>query len=244
MSDNILDPVQRRHLLIWAGAGGLFLLFLGILVLFPQIDIATSGLFYQKDLGFWARDWGIVHGLNLLAVDGARVLGILLLLGALLAKALRRVVMGLDAKAWLFLFVALVVGPGLVANVTFKDHWGRARPRDSLVFGGTQSFTPALYISDACRKNCSFVAGDGAFGFYLPCLAYVVVASRRRRFLGGTMLAGSVFALARLVAGAHFLSDILFAFFFMQLTNAGVYAAFYGKRQMLSFWKSILLKKT
>ncbi len=227
----------------FAAVGGfLFLMTLVALVFCPSLDIAVSALFYAKETGFWARDWAIVHVLNAIAVDGARVGGGALLLGAALA-AWRGWRMW-PAKAWLFLFVALVVGPGLVANVTFKDHWGRARPRDSLVFGGAQRFTPALYLSDACVKNCSFVAGDAAFGFYLPCVTYFVAPSRRRRVLAGALAVGSVFALARLVAGAHFLSDILFAFFFMLLTNAGVHALFYGRRQTLSFWKSIVLSES
>src|SRR6185369_4203205 len=43
-------------------------------------------------------------------------------------------------KAALFCLLLLALGPGLLVNVCFKDHWGRPRPRQMQLFGGDRSF--------------------------------------------------------------------------------------------------------
>ncbi len=35
-----------------------------------------------------------------------------------------------DGKRVVYLFLVLIIGAGLIVNVVFKDHFGRARPRD------------------------------------------------------------------------------------------------------------------
>ena len=145
----------------------------------------------------------------------------------------------LDAKAWLFLLLALIIAPGLVANAGFKDHWGRARPRETAAFGGTESFTP-FYVPQfqKAHSNGSFVSGDGAFGFFLPVFAYVVPRRFASRTFWACMGAGGLFGLARIVMGAHFLSDVIYAAFFMLLSVACVHAALYGNRETATRWRS------
>jgi lipid A 4'-phosphatase len=110
------------------------------------------------------------------------------------------------------LLIVLAIGPGLIVNGILKEHWGRARPRDVTQFGGTRSFTPALVIADQCERNCSFSAGHPSAGFALAALGYAYLSRRRRR---GAILAATGFGLligfARVAAGAHFLSDVLFS---------------------------------
>ena len=54
----------------------------------------------------------------------------------------------LDLRQWrlpgAFLVILLVVGPGLLVNAVFKDHWGRPRPREIVQFGGQKQFSPTL----------------------------------------------------------------------------------------------------
>lgn len=221
-----------------------FALALIAVVVAPGIDLVASGLFYRAGQGFIFRDAWLTHGLNLMAVDGARLLGLALLGLAIWAFWQRRAVWGLSAKGWAFLLVALLVGPGLAANVGLKDHWGRARPREIVAFGGTSVFTPALQPSDACHDNCSFVAGDAAFGFYLTTLAYLVPFRLRRRVFAGTLGIGSLFAAARLWSGAHFLSDILFALALILCCSAILHALFYGRQATKTFWNALIYKKT
>jgi lipid A 4'-phosphatase len=110
------------------------------------------------------------------------------------------------------MLAALAVGPGLVVNLGFKDHWGRARPRDVSEFSGERSFTPALQPTDQCERNCSFVAGHPSVVFWLAVLGFAAAARRRRnRIFAAAAVLGLVAGFGRIVQGGHFLSDVVFS---------------------------------
>ena len=69
-------------------------------------------------------------------------------------------------RAALFLIATLALAPGLVTNVILKDNWGRPRPIEVTEFDGPARFVPWWDPRGACDKNCSFVAGEGAGGFW------------------------------------------------------------------------------
>lgn len=200
----------RIELAAVAGSIGLALLFL----LAPGADLWFSGLFFREGPGFYLRDatwvrvlYDMVHPLAVVLVLG--------LLVVLIYNLWRRRAVGLfDVRAVLFMLAVLAVGPGLVVNVVFKDHWGRARPRDVVEFGGTRTFTPAFIISDQCERNCSFVSGHASLPFAFAGLGYLL---RRRRWavFAGAAAFGGVVGLGRVVQGAHFLSDVVFSGIFV-----------------------------
>jgi lipid A 4'-phosphatase len=104
----------------------------------------------------------------------------------------------------------------LVVNAVFKEHWGRARPRDITEFGGTRTFTPAFVISDQCERNCSFVSGHASLPFAFAALGFLL---RRRRWAiyAGAAAFGGLVGFGRIVQGAHFLSDVVFSGVFVFL---------------------------
>jgi lipid A 4'-phosphatase len=206
----------------------------------PRLDLIVSGLFYVQGQGFPLRDHVFFNIMHLIAYAGARLLGFALLILIIMGTGQRRLIFDLDSKAYLFLFLALLLGPALIANGILKDHWGRARPREVIEFGGSAHFTPALIPSHECHHNCSFVSGDGAFGFFLPAFAYVVPPPRSRRWFWGGVITGSLFAFARLASGAHFLSDNLFAAFFMFAATACLHGVMYGWNQTRAYWRGWL----
>ena len=215
-----------------------FAVLLALPVLWPQVDLLASGLFYSKEQGFFLADKTCLNAIHWFAFDGARALGAAFALGAIVAWYRRKAGFVLDAKAWLFLLLALVIGPGLVANVGLKDHWGRSRPREVVEFGGEESFSPALVPQfQKARSNGSFVSGDTSFGFFLPAFAYIVPRRFSRRVFWGSMGAGLAFAFSRLAMGAHFLSDNLYAAFFMLVSTASVHAAMYGGQKTKARWQ-------
>jgi lipid A 4'-phosphatase len=210
--------------------------------IYPEIDLHVSSVFAQRDAeGFFTGfsldgSFGFV-GLKRVAFWGSRFLAVLFLCAWIVSLFYPRAVAGLSPRAWGFLLLCLLVGPGLVANLVLKDHWGRARPREIAYFGGTAQFTPAPVISKECNRNCSFVSGDAAFGFFLPCFAYLVPSTRRRRVFWGLMGCGAIFASARIAMGAHFLSDVVYALVIVTMINATIHALLYGYRQTLDCWK-------
>jgi lipid A 4'-phosphatase len=94
-------------------------------------------------------------------------------------------------------------------NAGLKEHWGRARPREVMEFGGSQQFTPALLPTAQCETNCSFVSGHAALGFYLIGIAWV---SRKRRWLVAGITLGGLVGAGRILQGGHFLGDVIFSF--------------------------------
>jgi membrane-associated phospholipid phosphatase len=117
----------------------------------------------------------------------------------------------------LFLVVCLSVGPGLLANVGFKDNWDRARPKQIVAFGGNKVFTPALLPTNQCKRNCSLVSGE-ASSVFAPFYATAAIAPQWAATLivVGTA-AGLSAGIVRIAQGAHFLSDVVFAGLFMGL---------------------------
>lgn len=207
----------------------------------PSLDIATSALFYRQGAGFFMETHPLFVVLHETAVIGAWRLGYLLTALAALSLVLRRPIVGVTSKGWLFLLLALLIGPVLIANGVLKDHWGRERPHEIVQFGGTEHFTPALEPRAGAERNGSFVSGDGAFGFFLTCFAYIVPLGTRhlwsRLAFWGGMAAGGIFAFTRLAMGGHFLSDNLAAALLMLAIGAGLHTAMFGRAKTSAYWR-------
>jgi len=206
-------------------------------VVWPQIDLAVSGVFYLPGKGFFLAENPLLLFLHEVARYGAWILIAYLALAVTVAFLRHAPFLGIDAKGWMFLALGLLIGPALVANVIFKDHWGRARPREVTEFGGHAAFSPALIPQPEAHRNGSFVAGDAAFGFYIPSFAYVVPKRRSRHVFQIGMGFGLLLGFTRIAMGAHFLSDVAFAALFMLVVSVGLHAAMFGKRNTALFWR-------
>lgn len=221
-----------RAMLCTAGCIGL----LGALVFaaFPQIDIAFSRLFHTPGSGFAfaAPSAGsvlreVLRWVFILTCVGAAA-------GFLAIAFAGRRLFRLSFAAWLYLVLCMAIGPGVVANLIFKDHWGRARPAQTTLFGGAKQFTPALTRSDQCARNCSFVSGEAAnlfaIGFALALLSERV---RRRSLYLAAIAAGMLAGIVRIGAGGHFLSDVFFAGVFMAFVARGLYWALFERYERM-----------
>jgi lipid A 4'-phosphatase len=193
--------------------------------LIPEFDIAVSAQFYDGT-GFDGARSPLIRTVRAALLNTNFVIYVGALLGLLLALALKRPFLRIRAARWFFLLTSLVVGPGLVANTTFKDNWGRARPSQVVEFGGTQAHSLPLIPSDQCGRNCSFVAGEAStFYAVLFAMAFVFPAFAGRLFFAG-IVAGSLAGLIRVSQGAHFLSDVVFAGILMAIVVALVQLVF------------------
>ena len=68
-------------------------------------------------------------------------------------------------KIGLFLVIYMVLGPGLVINTVFKDHWGRPRPAEVQNFGGSEKYLP-VWERGTPGQGKSFPSGHAAVGFF------------------------------------------------------------------------------
>jgi lipid A 4'-phosphatase len=192
---------------------------LGLVVfgLFPRLDLAFSGLFFEPGAGFVFKDLPWVQALyGLFAVLQLPILAVLLLglLGGWVDSRLAR-----QRRTLLFLLFSLLLGPGLMVNEVLKNHWGRARPVQVTEFGGTAQYTPPWQPSDQCEKNCSMSSGHAALGFYPLALAWVLRRQRRLWVTAG-LISGAWVGLGRILQGGHFLSDVLVSGAIVWLTCA------------------------
>lgn len=194
-----------------------------IFVGFPKLDIWTSGLFYVGHNRFVGQLPGAIPKIRVAFQLLFITTCITAILGTLIVTFSRQKFFGLGFPHWIFVTLCLIIGPGLIANVMLKDHWGRARPVKIEQFGGELTFTPALERSDQCRTNCSFVAGEAA-SIYAAFFAFGFLMTRRRKqALALGVVAGSIAGLIRIAGGGHFLSDVIFAGVFMALVVRSLY---------------------
>ena len=207
--------------------GGSLLIASGALFfLLPQIDLAFSKIFFRNEIGidgrpigFWLNDHPALDAF-FVAVDWiARTI----LLGLVILLIYRLIRRHQHVLSTAIITISLVVGPLLMVNTVFKDHWDRARPREVEHFGGEKKFSPAWIISDQCEKNCSFTSGHAAAGFAFV-VVYFVGCSAVWLWLG--IAAGLTIGVTRVAVGAHFLSDVVFSFFAVYLSAAVIAWAF------------------
>ena len=116
------------------------------------------------------------------------------------------------SKSLLVIVLTVILGPGLVVNGILKPLWGRPRPADTVTFGGAYQyrgvFSPAgpndgkSFVSGHCANAFAIASGVALFP-YAPGLAGL--------FLGVGLAFGALGCFARIVQGAHFLSDTLWS---------------------------------
>jgi lipid A 4'-phosphatase len=159
----------------------------------------------------------VVPGLVLLARwRGGRV--------SWLPGILRRLAGEMTGRMYGYLLLSLLLGPGLVVNELFKNHWGRARPRQLTEFGGAADFTPPWLPAQQCDRNCSFTSGDPSVLFWGVSLAFLLPAPWRGRVLWASVLLGLAVGMARMAVGAHFFSDVLYSGLFVYLVARCLHA--------------------
>ena len=195
---------------------------------FPEIDLLVSGVFYDGHRRFAGQSLGWVQNSRAAFIDVFWLCVAVSLTGLFMTRERTRAWLRCTFAEWLFLAICIVTGPGFVANLVFKDHWGRARPKEIIEFGGAKLFTPALLPADQCANHCSFVSGEAASIFVTFYAASLLVSRGSGILLMAGTLLGFAAGLTRMAQGAHFLSDVVFAGVFMALTVVIVYRAVFG----------------
>jgi lipid A 4'-phosphatase len=195
-------------------------------IAYPKLDLTFHHLFYSKDVGFYLKDNPVVVFFYNAVPIFVRGFVALLLLSALYINIRKRKILGIGNKEVIYLLLVLAIGPGLIVNGIFKEHWGRARPAQITEFGGTKHFSPAFIPADQCEKNCSFVSGHASVGFYLVAVALLLKRWRKTAITIALTIAAAI-GFARIAQGGHFLSDVIFSGVFTVLSAVWVYELMY-----------------
>lgn len=190
----------------------IFLLIFTAIFRWTNADTAISNLFYDRDIQQWT--WFFHTGCTLFYRCGIYPAFVLFGIGIVMLH------FGRVAKRWnvfragLFLIMLFVIGPGIIVNHGFKNHWGRPRPHQIQEFSGPHAFVPVGTPGTLQQNNSSFPSGHAAVAFYLIGPAFL--ASPRHRGLSTKMmLCGLIFgggmALVRVMQGGHFMSDVVWS---------------------------------
>ncbi|HSQ08046.1 MAG TPA: phosphatase PAP2 family protein [Chromatiaceae bacterium] len=178
-----------------------------------DLDLRVAGHFFDATAADpWVesqdRRWALLYQAASILSTLVLVAGLAVLLGGTLLRRFR----GLRRYA-LFVVAVFILGPGLVVNSVFKEHWGRPRPYQVTEFGGASAYLPPLMKGED-RDGKSFPSGHSSVGFSL--VAFALIWLRRRPWLAAVafvlaLAAGGGFGLARMAVGDHFLSDVLWS---------------------------------
>ena len=195
----------------------LFVLFTIIFIVFPILDIHISRYFFVDDK-FLSEKYTFIKVLrsnlkNIMIVIPILSLIILLLIVFMKKNYNFNNIYNLRFKLALLGFViGPILGCGLIANLYFKDTWGRARPAYIVEFGGEKKYSQPFIKSDQCNKNCSWISGEtsGAFSLMFGSLLL-----RNHIFLLCNYILGLLVFFCRISMGGHFFSDNIYAYFFM-----------------------------
>jgi membrane-associated PAP2 superfamily phosphatase len=189
------------------------LLLLGLTVLFTRFnwDQRIAAHFYRDGQGWYLGDrplWAWLH-------DYGTLPGLVLTLAALITWLAGFYVRRLEPwrRPCLIVVLTTLLAAGLLVNAVLKQYWGRPRPGQTTEFGGSWAYRP-VFPPGPPGKGASFPCGHCTMGFVFLSLAAFRRQSKALAY-GGVAVGvglGALLSAARIVQGAHFLSDTIWAF--------------------------------
>lgn len=194
------------------------LIALTLICVLNDFDLRAANLFYQPGVGFPIGNLQPWKSLYKFGVYPAYVMGAIAALLAIASFVIHS--FAHVRRQALFVALLLVIGPGILTNSIFKDHWGRPRPVKVDVFGGTLAFHQPWQPGPA-PKNASFPAGHPTAAFYMSAPYFILREKKRRQallWLWGGIIYGIIMGVARVIQGGHFVTDVIWSAGFVYLT--------------------------
>ncbi len=193
-----------------------FVIFSLFFLCFPEYDITFSNFFFSGGQ-FLSERFALIKDLRSFFKDSMVFFSLgaffLLIVSYFIKKIKKKTLFNLRNRLVLLgLVIGPIVGCGIIANMYFKDTWGRARPAYVNEFGGDKIYTAAFKKSDQCEKNCSWISGEASAAF---SFISGTILLKNPIFLVINIFIGFIVSFFRISMGGHFLSDNIFAMFFM-----------------------------
>jgi lipid A 4'-phosphatase len=222
------NPVRRYNRRPWNIIISFFyplaiLLPLTLLFRFTDLDITLANLFFEPGAGWEYQNenpWIFLYNYGVMPAWLLTISACCVFALSFFSTTIRSY-----RKKSLFIILLLIMGPGLVVNVIFKDHWGRPRPRDVDLFSGTQPFH-SVWEQGTAGHGRSFPSGHASMGFFLFSPFFVLYRTSKKQavsFLALGLGYGSLMGLCRMIQGGHFASDVIWSAGFVYLCGLGLY---------------------
>lgn len=195
----------------------------------PKIDLFLSSLFYKEEhfynpplfqfLYIYGESFGFFIG-------GISVLVVLL---SWFYKPLKKY-----RRPCLAFLCTLAIGAGLLTNVLFKGYWGRARPKETIEFGGKYEYRPFYQPNfSPPEPQKSFPSGHVAMGFCYISFCFSFKRQKEKWLyyiaLPLTLFSGVGLMIARVAQGGHFFSDVFFSLILIWLVALLMDYIFYNR---------------
>jgi lipid A 4'-phosphatase len=173
---------------------------------------------------------------------------------------------GFMVKYALFGFLSLAIGAGVIVNLIFKGLWGRPRPRLTTFWPDSSNIIGRFYFvwEPAWFEDPGLIGEGVSFpsGHVSVIAAYIILfyifmhPDLWANFTGKsikifqvikwgsllwTFVGGVLTGFGRIIAGAHFASDVLWAFGMILISNAVLY---YFVMKMPYFDSKLISKQT
>lgn len=201
-----------------------------------NLDLRIESLFYRPDGGWLWRHaqpwealyrWGTIPGL-LLTIGSLGALSV-----SLVTRRWTRYQNGL-----LVIALTAILGAGLLVNAVLKPYWGRPRPRQVQAFAGEWAYR-AIHQRGTPGQGESFPCGHCTMGYLFVSLFFLRRQAPRTALVGGSfgILYGTLIGAARMVQGAHFPTDVIWALGLIWMTATGLH---YFLLPTLSRWMTPL----
>lgn len=201
-----MNAKLKRDLLI-------FTIIFGVLTLpflFFNLDVVLQKPYYSSENGWFLMQipfWDFLYKYSIFAGYFVAVIALFVISASYWKRNLIK-----WRKAAYFMLLVIVLGPGVLVNATFKDHWGRPRPREIVEFDGKEEFVKPWVKTDG--KGKSFPCGHASIAFYLA-IPFLFLRKSYKKWAWFFMIFGTLYGLlvgyARMIAGGHFASDVLWA---------------------------------
>ena len=192
-----------------------------------DLDLKLASFFYhentQANPWIW-QNWWLCRLLYRYAYDFTLLVAIGCVIIILVSYFLPNLTVLRRPATYLLLVIA--IGPGLVVNLIFKDHWGRPRPAHVTAFGGPHHYIPPLQIGSTGEK--SFTCGHCSVGFAMFGM-FFLSKKRKKFYFALTLCLGGILGLTRMSAGGHFVSDILWSGYLVFFVAWLLYYEWYEK---------------
>ncbi|MBW6515903.1 MAG: phosphatase PAP2 family protein [Candidatus Cloacimonetes bacterium] len=215
---------MNRKLAIRELAILLVILFVGTYIFrTTDLDIRIQRLFFSQTEGWFLYNLLLFR----LIYYYGNIPAILTVIGAIvfLVVGIKNKKYAIYRKINFFIILTMLIGPGLVVNAVYKEHWGRPRPRHITEFGGNEQHL-RVWNKGISGTGNSFPCGHASMGYFF-FVFYFIFRGKNRKLANISLLFalafGSLIGLARIAQGGHFASDVLWTAGFLYLISFLLY---------------------
>jgi len=213
-----------------------FSMFMTLTAVWTGVDLTWAAATYNAAprLAMWAREFGPYPAIAV-SIGALAVLALSLIPQLRSRLAFWRQL----AAVWV---LTLAIGSGLIVNMLLKEYTERPRPRDVIELGGGYAYREPFTLPQGERGK-SFPSGHATMGFIFSSLYFPLRRLKRKDAAINSMTIGLVFGgllgLGRMLAGAHFFTDVIWAGTIM-IATAYLVDAFMARAPKKWTWFSLI----